>query len=123
MATAVYEADDEDFPNPERGFFIQRSYNPLREGTGGRPLNIIDLSAARKRGISLLRMIAFLEAGFVGAWGEWHSSTQGLFDCDPAASRTSPRPLKPSRAASTCRFTRRGRSRSGFRWARRSRTR
>jgi hypothetical protein len=25
-------------------------------------------------------IIAFLEAGFVGAWGEWHSSTHGLID-------------------------------------------
>jgi hypothetical protein len=25
-------------------------------------------------------VIAFMEAGFVGAWGEWHSSTNGLID-------------------------------------------
>lgn len=28
-------------------------------------------------------VIAFLEAGFAGAWGEWHSSTNGLFDSGP----------------------------------------
>lgn len=29
-------------------------------------------------------VIAYIEAGFVGAWGEWHTSTHGL-DSDPAA--------------------------------------
>jgi hypothetical protein len=29
-------------------------------------------------------VIAILQAGFIGAWGEWHSSTHGL-DTDPAA--------------------------------------
>ena len=28
-------------------------------------------------------VIAFFEAGFAGAWGEWHSSTNGLFDAGP----------------------------------------
>ena len=28
-------------------------------------------------------VIAFVQAGFIGAWGEWHSSTEGLLD-DPA---------------------------------------
>lgn len=28
-------------------------------------------------------VIAFLEAGFAGAWGEWHSSTNELFDVGP----------------------------------------
>jgi Domain of unknown function (DUF4832)/Domain of unknown function (DUF4874) len=27
-------------------------------------------------------VIAFMEAGFVGAWGEWHSSTNGLMNSD-----------------------------------------
>lgn len=31
-------------------------------------------------------MIAWLEAGFIGAWGEWHQSTNGL-DKDPDAKR------------------------------------
>ena len=150
--TAAYQPSDENFPNPERGFFIQRSYNPARKSE---PLSVDALRAVRGRGISLLRMIytlsafreaplseemlarigadfttakqaglkviprfaynsgpvgapdasvervighleqlkpvfaanagviAFVEAGFVGAWGEWHSSTNGFFDDAP----------------------------------------
>ena len=29
-------------------------------------------------------MIVWMEAGFIGAWGEWHTSTRGL-DKDPGA--------------------------------------
>ena len=29
-ATITYTASAEDFANPERGFFVQRSYNPAR---------------------------------------------------------------------------------------------
>jgi hypothetical protein len=32
-------------------------------------------------------IIAAVEAGFIGAWGEWHTSTNGL-DTDPAAKKT-----------------------------------
>jgi hypothetical protein len=31
-------------------------------------------------------VIALVEAGFAGAWGEWHSSTNGLFDIGPGVS-------------------------------------
>jgi len=149
----VYEATDEDFANPERGFFIQRSYDPARSRT--RPtLSLEELRRARLNHISLVRLLyslrefreapiaeellerlhedfgqarqagvkiilrfsyssaigqpdaslerilshieqlrpvlrrnadvlAFMEAGFAGAWGEWHSSTHGLFDTGP----------------------------------------
>ena len=30
-------------------------------------------------------VIASFQAGFIGAWGEWHSSTHGLTDADPSA--------------------------------------
>lgn len=30
-------------------------------------------------------VIAFVEAGFIGTWGEWHHSTNGLFDAVPGA--------------------------------------
>lgn len=156
-AIITYEASDENFPNPERGFFIQRSYNPGRKSRAAEPLSVEALRAVREKGMTLLRMcytipdfreaplsadflarvaadfalarnaglkviprwaynsgpigaadasvervlqhieqltpvlqanagvIAFLEAGFVGAWGEWHSSTNGLFDDVPGA--------------------------------------
>ena len=46
-------------------------------------------------------VIAWMEAGFIGAWGEWHDSTNGL-DRDPAAKRDVVRALldalPPSRA-------------------------
>jgi hypothetical protein len=148
-APVTYTASDEDFASPERGFFVQRSYNPARANATG--LNPDDLRAVRDRQLSLVRIlyslaglrdspipagylaqigkdfatarqagvkliprfaynsgpigapdatlermiahidqitpvlranadvIAFLEAGFAGAWGEWHSSTNGLF--------------------------------------------
>jgi hypothetical protein len=30
-------------------------------------------------------VIAFMELGFIGAWGEWHSSTNNLVDAEPSA--------------------------------------
>ena len=33
-------------------------------------------------------MIAYLEAGFIGQWGEWHDSTNGLTDGSNANSTT-----------------------------------
>ena len=149
-----YESSGEDFANPERGFFVQRSYNPARPGSSGGALAAADLAAVRAKGITLVRMlyslrqfrtspiapevleklsedfararaagfkviprfsyssaigqpdasierilehigqlkpvlranadvVAFFEAGFAGAWGEWHSSTNGLFDAGP----------------------------------------
>lgn len=149
-ASRQYEGTDEDFPNPERGFYIQRSFNAAR----GSALSMDDLRSARERQMSLVRMlyslrefreapipedllarlaadfarareagvkviprfsyssaigqpdasldrilghieqlkpalqanadvIAFVEAGFAGAWGEWHSSTNGLFEAGP----------------------------------------
>jgi hypothetical protein len=147
---ATYPSSDEDFTNPERGFYVQTSYNPERSAP--RPLDPALLRRARENGMSLLRMywilsefrdaplsaamlarieedfgkaraagvkvigrfgynfgppgtpdaplervlghlqqlkpvlranadvLAFLEAGFIGAWGEWHASTNGLLD-------------------------------------------
>jgi Domain of unknown function (DUF4832)/Domain of unknown function (DUF4874) len=34
-------------------------------------------------------VIAFMEAGFVGAWGEWHSSTNGLMNPDGSVNEAS----------------------------------
>jgi hypothetical protein len=150
LAAATYPSSDEDFPNPERGFYVQTAYNPERGQT--RPLDAGMLRHARENGMSLLRMywilsdfrdrplspamldrvradfaaaraagikvigrfaynfgptgapdvpldlvlthldqlrpvlrengdvLAFLEAGFIGTWGEWHDSTHGLMD-------------------------------------------
>lgn len=149
-AAATYPSTEEDFANPERGFYVQTSYNPERGQT--RPLDPAFLRRARENGMSLLRMywvlsefrdqplspamldrvradfaaaraagvkiigrfaynfgpigapdapldrvlahldqlrpvlrensdvLAFLEAGFIGTWGEWHHSTNGLLD-------------------------------------------
>jgi Domain of unknown function (DUF4832)/Domain of unknown function (DUF4874) len=138
-----FEPSLDDFPNPERGFYVQSAFN-----SGGTPQTVEQLKAIRAQNLSLLRMyyilepwratglpqaflesleldfsrareagikmiprfaynfgmfadasldrilahleqlkpvlqknadvIAFMEAGFVGAWGEWHSSTNGL---------------------------------------------
>ncbi|MGO9258036.1 MAG: DUF4832 domain-containing protein [Bryobacteraceae bacterium] len=148
LAAATYPPSGEDFPNPERGFYVQAVYNPERGQT--RPLSADVLRRARDNGMSLLRMywilsefrdrplspamldrvradfataracgikvigrfgynfgpigapdaplervlghldqlrpvlrenadvLAFLEAGFIGTWGEWHNSTNGL---------------------------------------------
>lgn len=152
-ARVTYEPSDENFPNPERGFYIQEAYRPDVLRTA--PLEEGRLRKARDSGISLIRMyyvlsefraaplsgamlariasdfatirkaglkviprfaynfgpigapdadgerilghldqlapllrenadvIAFLEAGFIGTWGEWHHSTNGLFDRVP----------------------------------------
>jgi hypothetical protein len=154
----AYGATMEDFASPERGFFVQRSYNPSRANARGlnpdeiravrdRQLSLVrmlyslapfreapitpeylaqidaDFAAARQAGVKLIprfaynsgpigapdatldRMlahidqlapvlranadaIAFLEAGFAGAWGEWHSSTNGLFTTGTGAPPT-----------------------------------
>jgi hypothetical protein len=148
LAAATYPPSGEDFPNPERGFYVQAVYNPERGQT--LPLSADMLRRARDNGMSLLRMywilsefrdrplsaamlgriradfataracgikaigrfaynfgpigapdapldrvlghldqlgpvlrenadvLAFLEAGFIGTWGEWHNSTNGL---------------------------------------------
>jgi len=153
-----YAAIDDDFASPERGFFVQRSYNPARGGA--RALTVEEFRAVRDRQLSLVRMLyslaqfrdapippeylariesdfatarqagvkliprfaynsgpigapdaplermlehidqltpvlranadvlAFLEAGFAGAWGEWHSSTNGLFTSGTGAPPT-----------------------------------
>ena len=150
LSAATYPSSDEDFPNPERGFYVQMEYNP--ENGQSRPLDPAMLRRARENGMSLLRMywilsefrdrplspamldrvradfaaarasgvkvigrfaynfgpigapdapldrvlahldqlrpvlrenadvLAFLEAGFIGTWGEWHHSTNGLMD-------------------------------------------
>ncbi len=139
-----YDSSSADFPNPERGFFIQRSTSdgPLSESelrnyrqnqhitlvrmlfkipvyTDSIPawfLNRVeqDFNTARNAGVKLIPrfryvddmqdaplqwvqihidqlapllqqhadVIAFLEAGFIGAWGEWHSSTNNLDNPD-----------------------------------------
>jgi len=149
-SAATYPSTEEDFANPERGFYVQASYNPERGLT--HPLDIAMLRKAREDGMSLLRMywvlsefrdrpltpemldrvradfaaaraagvkiigrfaynfgpigapdapldrvlghldqlrpvlrenadvLALLEAGFIGTWGEWHHSTNGLMD-------------------------------------------
>ncbi len=151
----TYAASDENFPNPERGFYHQDT--PLWMGTERYPQETQNLQAMRNEGISLVRwyflideyrdrvldaeilsfiegqfvaaraaglkviprfaynfpqggedpyqepdapldrvlahidqltpilqnnsdVIAFMEIGFVGAWGEWHSSTNGLVE-------------------------------------------
>jgi hypothetical protein len=141
--TINFEPSFEDFPNPERGFYVQSAYS-----SGSTPQTVLQLKAIRNQNFSLLRMyyvlelwreaalpqdfldrleldlsrareagikmiprfaynfgmfpdaslnrilahleqlkpvlqknadvIAFMEAGFVGAWGEWHSSTNNL---------------------------------------------
>ena len=159
----TYPATDEDFPNPERGFY--RPYVPLWTGTLRIPLEPRVIAAHRQEGISLLRVyflidefrdrslsrealddiaadfaavrqaglkviprfaynfptietythaidaslarvlehidqlapvlrdnadvIAFMEMGFVGAWGEWHSSSSGLVNSDRSLNRSS----------------------------------
>jgi len=157
VRTVTYESTSDDFPNPERGFYVQRSF-PGRSGVPG-ALAVEDLRAARQKNMSLVRMlyslrdfreaplpqdllerlgadfgrareagvkviprfsyssaigqpdaslerilahieqlkpvlransdvIALLEAGFAGAWGEWHSSTNGLFDGNQVNDKT-----------------------------------
>lgn len=152
-----YDASEDNFPNPERGFYYQDA--PLWLGTERFPQDVTVLRALREQGITLLRwyfvideyrqqnldelilayideqfdsardaglkviprfaynfplsgsypyqepdapleqvlahidqlkpllqansdVIAFMEAGFIGAWGEWHSSTHDLVDDD-----------------------------------------
>lgn len=143
----TYRASAEDFPNPERGFYIQRT--PIWRNGERIPLSKNDLIRARNQGMSMVRtyyllepyrnqplpqavidylqtdfatareagvkiilrfsynfgigepdaplervlqhidqltpvirnnadVIAFMEAGFIGAWGEWHNSTNNL---------------------------------------------
>lgn len=152
---AKYAASEENFPNPERGFYYQTAYRPREGAPPPAPLNVGALRKWRDSAISLVRMyyvisefreaplseamlgrigadfasireagmkviprfaynfgpigepdataerilehldqlgpvlranedvIAFVEAGFIGTWGEWHSSTNGLFDPVP----------------------------------------
>jgi hypothetical protein len=161
----TYSPSDENFPNPERGFY--RQFNAFDTGTVRRPLDARTLAAFRVEGITLVRVyyvidefrnaplsraaldaidadfvavrqaglriiprfaysfpcagspppctvariaaeaidppvgrvlehidqltaslragsdiIAFMEMGFVGAWGEWHHSSTGLVSTD-----------------------------------------
>lgn len=145
--TINFEPSFDDFPNPERGFYVQSAYSQ-KQGSGSAAQTVTQLKAIRNQNFSLLRMyyvlelwreaalpqefldrleldfsrareagikmiprfaynfgmfadasldrilahleqlkpvlqknadvIAFMEAGFVGAWGEWHSSTNNL---------------------------------------------
>ena len=143
--TRTYQADDSDFPNPERGFSrawkgdtssvrpanmsLVHVYFRLDDYKDGPlPEELLSLvrrtfDQARRAGIKTVPrftysfpkgedyratdaplpivldhidqlgpllaenedVIAFLEAGFIGAWGEWHDSTNGL---DNAAAKT-----------------------------------
>jgi hypothetical protein len=145
--TITYQTSTANFPNPERGFYIQRA--PIWRNGERIPLKKEDLIRARSRGMSIVRtyyllepyrnqplpqsvidylqddfttareagvkivlrfsynfgigepdapldrvvqhidqlapvirrnvdVIAFMEAGFIGAWGEWHNSTNNL---------------------------------------------
>jgi Domain of unknown function (DUF4832)/Domain of unknown function (DUF4874) len=152
----TYAASDENFPNPERGFYRQSS--PLWLGTARSALSAARLRPYREEGIALIRayyvidefreaplssdalaaigadfqavrqaglkviprftynfptsgsyheaidaplarvvehisqltavlhaysdVIAFVEAGFIGAWGEWHSSSNAFLNPD-----------------------------------------
>lgn len=140
----AYTPSNENFSNPERGFYIQSqvSQSSLAQARTSQGISLVrtyfrldsyrdmplpqsfldklanDLTTVRNAGakiiprftynyskggedaplsrikghIAQLRpilkanadIIAFLEAGFIGAWGEWHSSTNGL---DNAGSR------------------------------------
>jgi hypothetical protein len=151
IVSVNFEPSLDDFPNPERGFFVQSDFNQ-NQNSGVTPQTVAQLKAIRNQNFSLLRMyyvlelwrdavlpqafldrletdfsrareagikmiprfaynfgmfadaslervlahleqlrpvlqknadvIAFMEAGFVGAWGEWHSSTNGLMNSD-----------------------------------------
>jgi hypothetical protein len=50
---ATHPGSNDNFPNPERGFFIQTAYNPDRQP---QPLDPAILRRARENGMSLLRM-------------------------------------------------------------------
>ncbi|NOK64049.1 MAG: hypothetical protein GFH27_549409n23 [Chloroflexi bacterium AL-W] len=135
--TITYKASNEDFRNPERGFYTtaniidtqgldwvyQDGYTVIRAYTRldayrnqELPASFLDdleqgLDFAREAGIKIILrfsynfgsdpdapldrvlqhieqlrpilvdnadVIAFMEAGFIGAWGEWHSSTNNL---------------------------------------------
>ncbi len=158
IQTINYQPSLDDFPNPERGFFVQSAFDqkqgwgleaktvqqlksmraqnysllrmyyilePWRDSALSRELlNRIemDLSRAREAGIKMIPrfaynfgmfadatqsrvlahltqlapvlrknadVIAFMEAGFVGAWGEWHSSTNGLMNSDGSMNQAS----------------------------------
>jgi hypothetical protein len=151
IVTINYESSLDDFPNPERGFYLQSAFDQ-KQNWGVSPQTVTQLKAMRDQNLSMLRMyyvlepwrdaalpqeildrleldfsrareagikmiprfaynfgmfadaskdrvlahleqlkpvlqknadvIAFMEAGFVGAWGEWHSSTNGLMNTD-----------------------------------------
>lgn len=147
--TTVYETSDENFPNPERGFFAASNPTAINSQEQTSPLKLSDLQKNRSENITLVRryylidefrnklisqsfldmisndceiarqagikliprfaynwanggsdadkntvlshldqlkpifatnfdVIAYMEAGFIGYWGEWHSSTNGL---------------------------------------------
>jgi hypothetical protein len=149
MQKASYQPSEENFSNPERGFYNQTSYQ-VRDGKASPPLEAAGLAKWRDSGVTLIRgyyvitefrdaplspamleriradfaavrqagmkiiprfaynfgpigvpdasvervlghldqlapllkanedVIAFLESGFIGTWGEWHSSTNNL---------------------------------------------
>jgi hypothetical protein len=149
MNKASYQPSEENFPNPERGFYYQATYQ-VRGGKASPPLEAAGLAKWRDSGVTLIRgyyvitefrdaplspamleriradfaalrqagmkviprftynfgppgvpdasvervlghldqlaplfkanedVIAFLESGFIGAWGEWHASINNL---------------------------------------------
>jgi hypothetical protein len=54
--TIAFTGSDENFPNPERGFFPSQ-WHAFGSGTARRPLNVRDLSAYRAQGITLVNVI------------------------------------------------------------------
>jgi Domain of unknown function (DUF4832)/Domain of unknown function (DUF4874) len=149
--TVTYSPNNDNFGNPERGFYVQRF--PVASASQVYPIEVTDLQSARASGMTVVRayflldafkagplsqsvldqvssnfakvrtagmkiiprfaynfptsdyltakdapvdvvlqhltqlepvlrsnadVIAFLEAGFIGAWGEWHTSSNGL---------------------------------------------
>jgi hypothetical protein len=58
--SATYEGTNEDFANPERGFYIQRSFNPARPTADSGALTESDLQAAQERHMTLVRMLYLL---------------------------------------------------------------
>lgn len=65
--------NDGPYPDSERDASLERILNHIQQ-----------LTPVLRRNEDV---IAIVQAGFIGAWGEWHSSTHGL-DTDPEARRT-----------------------------------
>ncbi len=80
---AIREAGLKMIPRFAYNFPIEGSNQVIEDASLERVLDHIDQLAPILRANS--DVIAFMEAGFVGAWGEWHSSSNGLLDNDGGA--------------------------------------